>query len=282
MILRIFFLLVFSLGFFLGAAPPCAAQQGPIEISADESLEWYQDTQLYVARGKAKAVRDDKTIEADILTAHQRDTKVQPVPTTKGKEQDKPQALGGDIDRMTAEGNVHFYSPTQQVFGQKAVYDADSGFIKVTGDNLKLITEKNVVTAKDSLEYDENKKTAIARGHAIGEQGANRVEADVLTAHFAPNPQGQLAMTDLIAKGNVIIVTKDGGISRGDEGVYDTQKNSAVLSNHVRITRGQTQLAGDKALVDFTSGQSRLINSGSGRVRVLLPSSSAKKEKAKP
>ncbi len=279
MVLHIPFFLVVSLGLFLGAVLPCAAQEGPLEISAEESLEWYQDTQLYVARGRAKAVRGDKTIEADVLTAHQRDTKT---PLSKGTGQNKTQQTSGDIDRMTAEGNVHFYDSKNQVFGQKAVYDVDNGLIKVTGDNLKLITEKNVVTAKESLEYDENKKTAVARGHAIGEQGGSRVEADVLTAHFAPSLQGSLAMTDMVAKGNVIIVTKDGGISRGDDGVYDTQKNSAVLSGHVRITRGQTQLAGDKALVDFTSGQSRLINSGSGRVRALLPASNEKKKKAAP
>jgi len=43
----------------------------------------------------------------------------------------------------------------------------------------------------------------------------------------------------------------------------------------VRITRQDTQLAGDKAEVDFASGESRLINTGSGRVRALLPSQSA-------
>lgn len=43
-----------------------------IDISADESLEYYKDKQLYVARGKAKAIKGDMTVEADLLTAHQR------------------------------------------------------------------------------------------------------------------------------------------------------------------------------------------------------------------
>ena len=279
---------LFCLGLFLTAAPSMAAPETDapakanetIDISAEESLEWHQDSQLYIARGRAKAVRGTMTVEADILTAHQRDAK-QPSPQNKDA-QNKNTQNGSDIDRMTAEGNVHIYDTKQQVFGQKAVYDVDHNAIKITGDNLKLITEKNIVTAKDSLEYYQDKKLAIARGQAIGEHEGNRVEADLLTAQFAQNAQGALEMTELTAKDNVIIITKDGGVSRGNNALYNVKKNSAVLTDKVRITRGETQLAGDKALIDFTTGQSRLINSGSGRVRALLPASGAKKTKASP
>lgn len=257
------------------AAPQAQAQNAneAIDISAEESLEWHQEQQLYIARGKAKAIRDGVTVEADLLTAHQRDPKSSvPVKNTK-------QTMGGDVDIMTAEGSVRIHDGARQVFGEKAVYDLDAGTIKITGNNLKFITDKDIVTAKDSLEYYEAKKTAVARGHAIGEHSGNRVEADTLSALFAPTVSGQLEMTEMVAKGDVTIVTKDGGISRGNKAVYDVKKNAAVLSENVRITRGNTQLAGDKALVDFATGQSRLVNSGSGRVRALLPASGNKKEK---
>ena len=262
------------------AAPQATATQPPadmLDISAEESLEYYQDQKLYVARGKAKAIRRDMTVEADLLTAHQRDTKTDDTASPKTSNK-----ASGDIDQMTAEGNVHIYDAKQQVFGQKAVYNIDQKTIKVTGTNLKYVTEKDIVTAKDSLEYFDDKKIAVARGRAMGEHQGSRVEADTLIAQFGQNASGQMDMTELNAKGNVIIVTKDGGVSRGDVAVYDTQKNIAVLTHNVRITRGQTQLAGDKAEVDFATGQSRLINSGSGRVRALLPSSGEKQEKTAP
>jgi len=246
-----------------------------IDISADESLEWYQDTRLYVARGKAKAIHGDMTIEADLLTAHQRET-------NKDSPQDKTNATSGNIDRMTADGNVYMHDSKQQVYGQKAVYDTDQKLIKITGSNLKYATDKDVITAKDSLEYYQEKKIAVARGRAMGEHQGSRVEADTLTAEFGDTAGGQMEMKRLYAKGNVIIVTKDSGVSRGDQAVYDVQKNMAVLTSNVRITRGQTQLAGDKAEVDFATGQSRLLNNGSGRVRALLPSSGTKQEKGAP
>lgn len=261
-------------------AETALAPSDMVDISAEQSLEWHQDSRLYVARGKAKAVRGDMIVEADLLTAHQRDTKDS---ATEGKAKGSKTAQGtGSIDQMTAEGNVHIHDPKQQAFGDKAVYDLDQKAFKMTGSNLKYMTAKDIVTARDSLEYYEDRQIAIARGRAIGEHQENRVEADILSAQFAKTPAGEVEMTQLHGKGNVLITTKDGGLSRGDNAVYDVKKNVAILTKNVRITRGDTQLSGDKAEVDFTSGQSRLINSGSGRVRALLPASNDKSKKRAP
>jgi lipopolysaccharide export system protein LptA len=250
------------------AAPRPAGEM--IDISAEESLEYYKEKQLYVARGKAKAIKGDMTVEADLLTAHQRTASPDAQASAKTQGQ-------SNIDFLTAEGNVRIYDTKQQVFGDKAVYNVDEKAFKVTGNNLKYLTATDIVTATDSLEYYDDRKTAIARGRAIGEHKGSRVEGDVLSAQFAQNEAGQMEMTQLFAKGNVLITTKDGGLSRGDDAVYDVKKNIAILTKNVKITRGETQLAGDKAEVDFTTGQSRLLNKGSGRVRALLPTSNQNK-----
>ena len=259
---------------------PATAASDMLDISAEESLEWYKETRLYVARGKAKAIRGEMIVEADLLTAHQREAAA---PTEGDQNNASPKSQGtGNIDQMTAEGRVHIHDAKQQAFGDKAVYDLDQRAFKMTGSNLKYMTAKDIVTARDSLEYYEDRQVALARGRAIGEHQGSRVEADVLSAQFAQTPAGQMEMTQMFAKGNVMITTKDGGLSRGDEATYDVKKNIAVLTKNVKITRGDTQLAGDKAEVDFTTGQSRLLNSGSGRVRALLPTSSEKSKKVTP
>ncbi len=254
----------------LPAAPSSSSGGGgPIDISAEESLEWYQNQRLYVARGQARAVRGDTVVEAEILTAHQRETE-------KGTG---ASGAMGDIDLLIAEGRVRISDPKQQVFGEKAVYDLDRKTVKITGPNLKYMTEKDVVTARDSLEYHEDKNIAVARGRAVAEHQESRIEADVLTAYFTSRAVGPMEMEKITAKGNVMILTKDGSLSRGERGVYDVRKDKAYLMEHVRITRGETQLAGDRAEVDFATGQSKLLNDGSGRVRALLPSSSGKEAK---
>ena len=57
-----------ALAAFVVPAPVCAAPQPAgeqMEVTAEESLEWYQETRLYVARGAAKAVRGDTVITAE-------------------------------------------------------------------------------------------------------------------------------------------------------------------------------------------------------------------------
>jgi lipopolysaccharide export system protein LptA len=272
-------LLAFGL---IAAAFPAAAQglpggdkdQAPksVEVTADQSLEWYQDQQMYVARGNAKAVRGDMVINADILSAHERDKPKdadgKPVKVPKPKNADGT----GDIDKMTAEGNVRITTSTQRVTGDHAVYDLDQHAMIVTGKNLRYETEKETVTARDSLEYWEDKKIAVARGHAVADKDQRHVEADTLTAEFRDQPNSQQELWKMTATGNVSIITK-GDVSRGDRGVYDVARDIAILNGHVRVTRSDgTQLSGDVGEVDFKTNQSRLMNEGSGRVRVLLVS----------
>jgi len=272
-------ILMASLGLLLASSPadakPRAANgeaasstSDKVDISAQNSLEWYRDKRLYVARGEAKAISGTMTIEADILTAKEREP--QDKKTTASNS-------GGNIAYMTAEGHVKISDPNQQVFGDKAVYDMDTKSVKVTGTDLKYITANNVVTAKESLEYFEDKTMAVAKGHAIADHQGDRIQADMLTAYFVRTPAGQSELDHMQARGNVIVVTKDGAVSRGEKGYYDAKKNTAYLMEHVRITQGETQLAGDKAEVNFGTGESRLLNDGSGRVRALLPSSGHKK-----
>jgi lipopolysaccharide export system protein LptA len=286
-----------GLAFAAFAAPPSALPKGgkdsepkQVEVTADQSLEWYQDKRLYVARGNAKAVRGALTITADILTAHEREKPQGAAKQPKPAANDKSGA--GDIDLMTAEGHVVIVDPRQRITGEHAVYDLGEHKMIVTGDNLRYETAKEVVTATDSLEYYEDAKLAVARGHAVADQPDRHVEGDVLTAEFRDAPNGQSQLTKMTAQGHVTVLTKNksakdsdakdgksgsgkskgGDVSRGDHAVYDAGSNMAILTGSVRITRGDgTQLSGDVGEVDFNNDQSRLMSDGAGRVRALLP-----------
>ena len=269
-----------------------------VQVNAEQSLEWYQETRLYVARGNAKAVRGDLTVTADTLTAHEREKPApgapKPPPPPPGSKSNE----AGDIDVMTAEGHVVIVDPRQRITGEHAVYDLDKHRMIVTGNNLRYETAKEVVTATDSLEYYEDTKLAVARGHAIADQPDRHIEGDILTAEFRDAPNGQSQLTKMTAQGHVTVITKTkdaddkgsapkgaadpaknsapakkgGDVSRGDNAVYDAGSNVAVLTGDVRVTRGDgTQLSGDVGEVDFNNNQSRLMDDGHSRVRALLP-----------
>ena len=40
---------------------------GPVEILADDGIEWRQDDNIFIARGNAQAIRDTVTVSADLL-----------------------------------------------------------------------------------------------------------------------------------------------------------------------------------------------------------------------
>ena len=275
--------MTFGAAVALCGAPLCAAEDAKqVEVTADQSLEWYQEQNVYIARGNAKAVRGDMTVEADLLTAHERDKpKDAATAQAEKKPKDKTANSGsGDIDKLTAEGNVRMTGSHSRVTGEHAVYDMDKHVAVVTGNNLKYETEKETVTAKDALEYWEDRQLAVARGHAVAVRADRHAEADVLTAEFRQTPAGESQLWKMTGEGNVSVVTK-GEVARGDHMVYDAARNIAILNGHVRITRNDgTQLAGDVGEVDFANNKSRLLNQGSGRVRVLL--SSQKKESEAP
>jgi lipopolysaccharide export system protein LptA len=95
------------------------------------------------------------------------------------------------------------------------------------------------------------------------------VRADVLTAHFGDGIQ-PATMKRIDALGNVLVSTPT-DIVRAEKGDYNPASGIATVTGSVKITRGDTQLNGERAEVNLESGESRLLSSPSGeRVRGLF------------
>ena len=242
-----------------------------VDITADQSLEWHEEDRVYIARGRAKAKRGDVLVEADILKAFDRK---------------KPDG-SSEIWRMEAMGNVKVSSKTQTATGSSADYNIDTRKAILKGDNLRFTTDKDVVTAKDSLEFWENENVALAKGDATAIRDGRQVKANELRTYFSKNSKGETVTERMEAKKNVYIVT-DKDVILCDEAVYFVSANTATLSGNVFITQGKNQLKGDKAESNFKTGISRMINAGSGRVHALISAAdgknnlSAKKNGSKP
>lgn len=281
---------------------PAEAQQldlshgGPIAITASDGIEWRQDQRKVIARGNARAVRADVTVTGDQLIAFYRPkngaaaASAQPVAST-GTPPDADTG-GNEIYRLEAVGNVHIFTPTDQAWGDRAIYDIDQSVLVMTGRNLKLTTPNDVLTARDTLEYWSQQHMAVARGNAVVvTNDGRRMSADTLVAYTdeasqqpanttpvavktpAPaNNDDALAASGKLKKvdafGNVVVRTvTDTAI--GDRAVYVPETGIARLAGHVRITRGQNQLDGTEAEVDMKTGISRLLSSN-GKVQGLV------------
>ncbi len=228
-----------------------------IEILADDGIEWLRDSRRYIARGNATAIRDGVVIKSTTMTAYYRDG--------NGEGQNRQ-----TIFRLDADEDVVITSGETMATGDKGVYHVEKKVAVLIGEKLQLIDERAIITARDSLEYWEEKQLAVARGDATVIEGENRLVADILTAYIRPNAQGVQEVQRIDALNGVHISTGT-EIIRGREGVYDVPKQTASVCGDVKITRGENQLNGECAVVDMKTGRSRLSAApGGGKVKGLI------------
>jgi len=233
----------------------------PLEITANDGIDWRRDEKTYVARGNAHAARGEMAVDADVLTARYRES------------------ADGQIDvySIEADGNVRLTSGPNVITGDRAVYDVDKAVLLITGDDLRAVTEKATVTARDSLEYWDTQQVIVARGDAVAMEGDRRVEADLLTGYLRKegDPAGESGLYQVEADGNVRLTTAE-EVVLAETAVYNLDKEIATLTGGVKITRGQNQLNGERAEVNLKTGVSRLTGSPSatgtadGRVHTLI------------
>jgi lipopolysaccharide export system protein LptA len=269
---------------------------GPIDITARDGIEWRQAEQEVIARGAARAVRNNVTVTADRLIAWYRKKgggATQASASAAGLTGD-PSTEGNEIYRLQAEGNVHIYTATDQAQGDKATYDMDQSVMVMTGRNLKLTTPNNVITARDDLEYWPQRHMAVARGDAVVvTSDAKRIAADTLVAYTTDNPQpgttpaaAKNAGDPLASSGKLERVEAFGHVSvrtptdtvTGDRGVYVIDTGMARLGGDVHITRGQNQLNGAEANVNMKTGIAMLVAAPQNRVHgLVLPNDASNK-----
>lgn len=117
----------------------------PIEITAQDSLEWADVERVATFRGEVKAVQGTMTLYADTLKVHVAQ------PGAKGAKQAPPQAgqsegqqgegqqgggladAAGEISKIEADGHVQIITPNESARGDVGVYDVNKGMITLTG-----------------------------------------------------------------------------------------------------------------------------------------------------
>jgi lipopolysaccharide export system protein LptA len=285
---------------------------GPVEVTSDNGMEWRQNEQVIIAKGNAKAVRGDVTVTADELIAHYRKKGTGPTaagtaaaPAASPAKQAADAAPGGPTDdtgnnevyRLEAIGNVHIFNPTDQAFGDHAIYDIDQAVLVLTGKNLRAMSPQDTMTARDDLEYWSQKHMAVGRGDAVVTSSDGRqVQADVLVGYTADpnatpgqNPVQKAAVTttspdkpnaDPLASaggklqrvdafGHVVVRTQS-EIFHADKGVYVPDTGIARLVGNVHMTRGQNELNGDEAIINLKTGVSTMERYPGRRVEGLV------------
>ncbi len=123
----------------------------------------------------------------------------------------------------------------------------------------------------DSMEVDQEQRTATFQGTVDAVQGELRLRADAVTVHYRDKAAGGGKEISVIeALGNVF-VSSPGETAEGERGVYDVTKRTIALDGNVVLTRGGNVIRGERLELDLAKGVSRVIGGGTGgRVKGLF------------
>ncbi|MBP9691823.1 MAG: hypothetical protein KBD90_00635 [Alphaproteobacteria bacterium] len=253
MINKLIYLLTFTVGIC-----PCHGQildrlsdskdESPVIIDAEESVVCDETAHKCVATGLAKAQKGTSIIYGDVLTVY----------FTEGKQR--------DITVMTAEGHVRMETPTETAYGEHAHYDVALDRVLLTGGNLKIITPKEVLTARDSIEYWHTKNQGIARGNAIAEfpEKQELVSADTLVAYFVPSSKKdkegkeKQEIDRVEAEGNMLASGPKGAVT-GDRGVYFGKTDMVEVFNNVKVSQGGNIIEGGYARANLKTNVAEMF-----------------------
>jgi lipopolysaccharide export system protein LptA len=234
----------------------------PIEISAENGIEWKRDARTYTAHGNALAKQGDTSISADTLIAYL-------------DEQN-------DLSHWEATGNVKIQTKQSTSYGDHADYQESTRLLVLTGRNLKVVTEKQTITARDQIEYWRDKKVVVAKGAVVmvRPEKNTTIHSDEATGYFRDKvddpstPENESAdggseLYQVDAQGHVRVDRKEQtGFS--DHLAYNPQTEIAVLTGNVKILSKDNTYTGGRAELDLKNDISRLLPAQGQRVFTVI------------
>ncbi len=193
----------------------------------------------------------------------------------------------------------------QTIGGSFGVFSKNSGEpIDIESDVLVVHDQQKYATFKGNVKAVQGTTTLRATELDVHYAGSG---ADSLTGPAAPNasapaasqvasadpkPAGGVALgeggnqiTQIEARGNVIITSDQDQTTTSDWALYDVPAQQVTVGGNVVLTQGKNVLKGDRLVIDLKTGESRFENTGNaatgGKIRALfMPKQEAKNGKS--
>ena len=253
------FIKIFSFSLCLLAASSSFA--GDITLDADDRVEYHQKEQKIVAKGNAHAQKEDLGIRAETLIGYY---------DQKNKNK---------ISRVEAHQNVEMKTPDATAYGDKMIYDVKEDTATLTGTPAKIKNQDFIITSKGPITYYQSQQKAVARDdvEAVDNKN-NHVYAELMTAWFIKDKNGELVLDKIDIEKNVKITSKDATVT-ALRGTYYAQSGKIFLYDDVIINQQGNILKGSKAETDLNTSVSKILSDAkSGRVSGVFKEKKKKKE----
>ncbi len=251
---KIFFLYlsIFLINFFL-MENHCSSEQKmttssnkkPIEISADDGIEWHKNERKYIALGNARAQQGDLVVNSDKLEAYY---------LSSNQNDD-------NIHTIKALGNVKIKNKSATIKGgEKASYILDKEYFIINGKNLTLNSKEDNLSANRKIEFWKSENIAVATGNAVAKKkNEYTISANKLAWYLdLMDDKEDYKIKKIIGFENVKIESEN-EIAFSDKALYNGSTELCKLFGNVRLKRGNNFLTGDYAEVNLKTGISKLL-----------------------
>ena len=114
----------------------------------------------------------------------------------------------------------------------------------------------------DSMEWDKQLGQAVAIGNAKAIQGQTTLKANKIIAVL--NKDNSQQITELQASGNVVFL-KDKQLATGDKAIYYLNQDKVIITGNVELKRDSNIIKGEKLIIDFLTGLSKMEGSDSNQ-----------------
>ena len=232
----------------------------PVEIYAEQGIEWHKNDNKYLAIGNAIAKSGKMSVNSDRIEAFY-------------EESDNS---GMDIKLVKAHRNVVVTDENLKIVGGKlAEYNLRKDYFSIFGKNLILTSQENKLESKNKMEYWRTKGVAIASGKAKAQKGNEfKIKAEKLVWYLNENDK-KIDVKKIFGFENVSIYTNN-EVAFSDKALYNKESGICKLFGNVKLQKGDSFLTGDYAEVDLNKGISKLLPApnfdklNENRVRALI------------
>lgn len=140
------------------AAAQLAAGGGPISYTAD-NLEYQNDNRVMILTGNVDLTQSCARMQSNKLT----------LVFGGGAKSPSGGFAAGDIERIVAEGDVHFVRADQKARGDKAIYETSTDSVTFSG-NVVLSSAENVTRGEVLVLEIGSGRTTLAPGVKSGQR----------------------------------------------------------------------------------------------------------------
>lgn len=153
---------------------------------------------------------------------------------------------------------------------------ATQGFAQAPGSSLAAgyaaNADKPINIEADTLEVNDQQKTATFSGNVTATQGNFTLKAKEIQVSYvardkkddnsdAAGPGGNSQITQIDAKGKVLVKTQDDQTATSDWARFDVPAQLVTIGGNVVLSEGLNTITGDRLVIDLKTGISRFENS---------------------